>query len=231
MQGIRMFAEMAAEADLSPDDRRDFSETICREIDRLVGMCQEILDFARGTTNLARAPVVLDDFVMETVLSLAAELEQHHVELDVRLDHGGTLCLDANRMRRVVLNLCCNAIEAMGSDGGTLRLATAAAAGGARIEVTDTGPGIPPEIVDSIFEPFVTHGKDHGTGLGLAIVKKVVEDHGGTIDVVTQQGEGSTFSICLPSAAQGGDHEQPGHGHEAAGPGAELGAEAHSAVV
>ena len=224
MQGIRMFAEMAAEADLSPEDRREFSETMCREIDRLVGMCQEILDFARGTTSLARADVVLDDFVMETVVSLAAELEQHRVELATELAHGGGACIDASRMRRVLLNLCRNAVEAMGSDGGTLRLVTArAAAGGARIVIADTGPGIPPEIRDALFEPFVTQGKDHGTGLGLAIVKKVVEDHGGTIDVATAEGQGTTFTIRLPAATPGADAAD-------AAPGGAAGAEPAPAV-
>ena len=200
MQGIRMFAEMAAEADVSAEDRREFSETMCHEIDRLVGMCQEILDFARGTTNLSKANTGIDDFLMDSILTLAAELEQSHIALDTDLAHGGTVPLDANRIKRVVLNLCRNAIEAMGSEGGTLRVATAAAdEGRARIEIADTGPGIPPEIAEKLFEPFVTHGKDHGTGLGLAIVKKVVEDHDGTIEVVTAQGVGTTFTICLPA--------------------------------
>ena len=202
MQGIRMFAEMAADADLSPEDRQEFSETMTREIDRLVGMCQEILDFARGTTHIAKEEVMLDDFLLETALGLAAELEQSHVELASALSHGGSFCLDGARMRRVVLNLCRNAIEAMGADGGTLRLATAATpGGGVRIEIGDTGPGIPAEIADTLFEPFVTHGKDHGTGLGLAIVKKVVEDHGGAIDVATAPGQGTTFAMSLPAPA------------------------------
>ena len=221
MQGIRMFAEMAAEADLSPEDRREFSETMCREIDSLVGLCQEILDFARGATSLAKADVPLDDFVMETIMALAAELEQGHVELETNLQHGSAISLDANRVRRVLLNLCRNAIEAMGTDGGTLRLTTTAtgdATGrlGARIEVSDTGPGIPPEILDTLFDPFVTHGKDHGTGLGLAIVKKIVEDHGGTIEVATARGQGTTFTICLPTASEGADVEQPELGADAA---------------
>jgi len=231
MQGIRMFAEMAAEADLSAEDRKEFSGTMCREIDRLVGMCQEILDFARGTTSLAMADVELDDFLMETVLGLAPELEQGHIELDTRLGFGGTIRIDANRVRRVAINLCRNAIEAMAHDGGTLRVATARGAeGAAEIEIADTGPGIPPEIADSLFEPFVTHGKDHGTGLGLAIVKKVVEDHGGTIDVATQPGEGTSFAIHLPAAAEGEGAEG---GESAAGAAADppARAEPHDAVT
>ena len=64
--------------------------------------------------------------------------------------------------------------------------------------MSDTGPGIPDEIQDTLFEPFVTHGKATGTGLGLAIAKKIAQDHGGTIAVESVSGQGATFIICLP---------------------------------
>jgi len=83
-------------------------------------------------------------------------------------------------------------------------VATEADGGFARIEIADTGPGIPAAIVDKLFEPFVTHGKEHGTGLGLAIVKKVVEDHGGTVEFTTRAGQGTTFTLRLPMEAEGG---------------------------
>jgi len=201
MQGIRMFAEMAADANLSAEDRREFSETMCREIDRLVGMCQEILDFARGTTNLLRQDVGLDDFLAELLVSLGPEMEQHHVVLETHLAFGGALRLDTGRFTRAVLNLCRNAVEAMARDGGTLRVATELRGRAACIEIADTGPGIPAEIVDKLFEPFVTCGKEHGTGLGLAIVKKVVEDHGGTVEFATCAGHGTTFAIRVPAEA------------------------------
>ena len=200
MQGIRMFAEMAGGTDLEPEERREFSDTMCHEIDRLVGMCQEILDFARGTSSLFREPVSLDDFLMEVLLTLAPELDNAAVKLSTDLAFGGNLALDASRVRRVVLNLFRNAIEAMaGQGGGELRVQSAPSRTGIRIQVSDTGPGIPDAIADTIFEPFVSHGKDHGTGLGLAIAKKIVEDHNGTIDVVTQTGRGTTFCIELPT--------------------------------
>jgi len=199
MQGIRMFAEMAADTHLSADERREFSETMCHEIDRLVGMCQEILDFARGTTNLLKQDVALDDFLAEVLVSLGPEMEQRRVTLETHLAFGKTLRLDAGRFTRAVLNLCRNALDAMARDGGTLRVATALADDAASIEIADTGPGIPAEIIDKLFEPFVTHGKEHGTGLGLAIVKKVVEDHGGTVEFTTRAGCGTTFVIRVPA--------------------------------
>jgi len=198
MQGIRLFAEMSADMGLSPEERREFSATMCSEIDRLVGMCQEILDFARGTTHLAREAASLDDLVAETLASLTGHLEEQGIRVNADLRFEGAIPIDASRMRRVVRNLCVNAIEAMADGGGELRVTTWRRDGGARIEVADTGPGIPHEVADSLFEPFVTHGKDHGTGLGLAIARKVVEEHGGRVGFATEPGQGTTFTIELP---------------------------------
>jgi signal transduction histidine kinase len=92
-----------------------------------------------------------------------------------------------------------NALEAM-PEGGVLRVATAREEASAVVSVADSGVGIPEEIRDRIFEPFVTARKKGGTGLGLAIVKKIVDDHGGTIEVTKPEGGGTTFSLRLPLA-------------------------------
>ena len=205
MQGIRMFAEMCAQADISDDDRREFSATMCTEIDRLVGMCQEILDFARGTTKLSTQSVPLDDLVASVVSALEVQAREKGVEIELDLRYGGLVEADPSRLQRVVRNLCVNAIEAMASAGKherRLRVTTRRDGQRARLEVADTGPGIPDEIADQVFEPFVTAGKDHGTGLGLAIARKVVEDHGGTISFRTTPGEGTTFVIDLPTCLE-----------------------------
>jgi signal transduction histidine kinase len=75
--------------------------------------------------------------------------------------------------------------------------------GWVRIDIGDTGPGIPPEILDKIFTPFYTT-KARGTGLGLAVVKKVMDRHGGRVDVTTEAGRGSVFHLFLPLLQQGG---------------------------
>ncbi|MFW6107119.1 MAG: CHASE2 domain-containing protein [bacterium] len=216
MQGIRMLAEMAADDSVSAEDRHEFSTSICREIDRLVEMCQEILDFARGTTSLAGQNVAADEFLAEFLLGLEPECQQKGVRLESDLRFQGTARLDVGRMKRAVANLCRNALEAMVGSGGTLRIATRGEDGCLRIDIADTGPGIPEEIVDTLFEPFVTQGKDHGTGLGLAIVKKVVEDHQGRINVASRPGQGTAFTIRLPVASQehtdAPEHKRPAQG-------------------
>jgi signal transduction histidine kinase len=112
--------------------------------------------------------------------------------------HAGlpTVMADRDLLARAVGNLVANAFEAMG-DGGTLRLRTAAAAGGVRIEVQDTGPGLTDEQRTRLFTPYYTT-KAGGTGLGLAIVQGIVSDHGGRIEVASAPGSGTTFAILLP---------------------------------
>jgi signal transduction histidine kinase len=121
---------------------------------------------------------------------------------------GGLPAIQANPdyLKQVFLNLVLNAIDAMGEQGGTLRVRTALdqmtgrdhqLLSAVRIEVSDTGEGIPPEILDHIFEPFVTTKKT-GTGLGLSISYGLIEAYNGRITVTSQVGAGTTFTILLP---------------------------------
>ncbi|MBV9959825.1 MAG: HAMP domain-containing protein [Acidobacteria bacterium] len=107
---------------------------------------------------------------------------------------------DAESLRSVLTNLYINALQAIDGRGGSLSVKLSGADGGrrARIEVADTGAGIPPENISHLFEPYFST-KETGTGLGLAIVKKAVDDHGGTIEVQSEVGRGTTFTITLPT--------------------------------
>ena len=77
------------------------------------------------------------------------------------------------------------------------------------IELVDTGPGIPPEVLPHVFEPFVTFGKAHGTGLGLAISDRIIAEHGGRISVTSIPGTGATFCISLPRSKTGDTERLP----------------------
>jgi signal transduction histidine kinase len=107
----------------------------------------------------------------------------------------------AARVHQVIVNLLMNAIDACPAEGTvTVRTATGPEFGGVRIEVTDTGCGIDPAIRERIFDPFfTTKAVGEGTGLGLSISYGIVQEHGGTIEVESVQGRGSTFTVHLPS--------------------------------
>ena len=107
---------------------------------------------------------------------------------------------DSSRLERVVANLVLNACEAVSPDSGQVVVNTTGNRACLQIGVWDNGPGIPPTIQDSVFQPFVSYGKAEGSGLGLAIAKKIVEDHGGEIYLDGRSETGTLFKITIPFA-------------------------------
>jgi signal transduction histidine kinase len=111
---------------------------------------------------------------------------------------------DKDSLRSAFTNLLINGLEAMTGEGGSISVNVAAEpAGRVRIEITDTGRGIAPDDIAKIFEPYFST-KETGTGLGLAIVKKAIDDHGGSINVISKEGSGTTFTIILPTKPEDG---------------------------
>ncbi|MDW2245512.1 ATP-binding protein, partial [Vibrio sp. 1287] len=107
---------------------------------------------------------------------------------------------DPDFLRSVFNNLFINSLQALGSDGGNIKITLGTdGRDKVKIEVADTGPGIPSEILDKIFEPYFST-KETGTGLGLAIVRKIIEVHNGTIRVESASDAGAKFIILLPAA-------------------------------
>ena len=119
-----------------------------------------------------------------------------NVTISLNLNNAPMLRFDQPSMKRVFYNLILNAFQAM-PDGGTLTITANATDEEGRITVADTGKGIPKESMSRIFEPFFTT-KAQGQGLGLSICKKFVEANGGSIEVESQEGKGTTFKITLP---------------------------------
>jgi two-component system NtrC family sensor kinase len=118
-----------------------------------------------------------------------------HVDRDLALVHG-----DHRALGQVVLNILKNAAEAFETEGGRVEISVRNKDGGVLIEIGDNGPGIPTEVRERVFEPFVsTKAAGTGTGLGLSISKRVVHEHGGAIAVESVVGEGTKFSVWLPS--------------------------------
>jgi signal transduction histidine kinase len=204
MAVIRGFAELLGNPDVDPEKRRTFSDLILEDVDRFLGMTQELLDYSRGTINLQPKEVQLGDWLDGVTRLLREELAGSRAEVVSQLSYRGPVWMDPDRMRRVLINIAGNARDAM-SEGGTFSIVTRSGAGHWELELGDTGTGIPPELRPRIFEPFVTSGKDHGTGLGLAIVREIVEGQGGTIQLQSRvageeagQSPGSVFTIRMP---------------------------------
>lgn len=163
---------------------------------KMEAMTRELLDFSRGKTQLNFQSISVRDFLHDLEPDFAKCRPVVHVHVETL--YGGLLNVDRHRLVRVFSNLIRNAREAMtNTSDRRMRFIIKPIESGVRFEISDTGHGIPAELLPRIFEPFVTHGKSNGTGLGLAISKAVVEAHHGTI-LVTSSDKGTTFEIDLP---------------------------------
>jgi signal transduction histidine kinase len=187
---------MAEEGDAA--QRESFAELVHKQFDHIAAMQREILAFARGERQLLLRKVYLQKFFGEIEEQLRHEIARRKakIELVVALKDKGTVRIDEAKITRAIHNLARNAIEAMG-DGGTLTITVSQDPGMLVISVADTGPGIPPEVEERLFQSFVTSGKAQGTGLGLAIVKKIADDHEGTIAAKSTP-VGTSFTLRIP---------------------------------
>ncbi|GAH75389.1 unnamed protein product, partial [marine sediment metagenome] len=139
----------------------------------------------------------LNEIVEGAAKTFEVGLPEKGIDFVVELESGlPQIEADPDRMHQVVFNLINNAAESM-PEGGELKVETSLDGEWVRIAVSDAGRGIPEKLLNKLFEPFFTT-KAGGTGLGLAVSRKIVEDHGGQIDVETRPGEGATFAVSLP---------------------------------
>lgn len=193
---IKLATELIAKRNRTPQDL-ELCAMILRQVDRLGGMVEEVLDFARGETRLKPRPVQLQELLLHLQEDNLEACARAGVKLLVRPTKLA-LTLDPDRFQRVLQNLVTNAREVLARRrGGRIVVAVKRAGRHAVFSVADNGPGIPREIRARVFEPFVSQGKPNGTGLGLAIAKSVVLAHRGAIDFTTTR-QGTTFTVQLP---------------------------------
>lgn len=218
LTSLLTFSRRLTRAFEDSDFRQKFQTVVPRELERINGIVEGLLELARPA-RLTFKPVRVS-----TLLERAVELYGTRIEtqrIQVQRDYARDLPViwaDQEALYQALVNLVTNALDAMPaggvlvlrtgwSDGDTV---TAGRAGGRRvaIEVEDSGVGIPPAVIDRVFNPFFST-KESGTGLGLALTHKIVEDHGGSIDVRSTPGTGTTFRLVL--AVMPDAPPEPGH--------------------
>jgi signal transduction histidine kinase len=200
---ISGYAQLMAACD-DTVQRDQYVDQIQRQFDLMAGMTREVLAFARGDTDLVVRKVYVNRYTEELTTQLGAATAGRSIDFVVEARYDGIAYFDEQKLLRVFHNLARNAVEAM-PEGGKLRVQVDKVGEQLQWTVSDTGPGIPPELRGRLFELFAT-GKKGGTGLGLAIVKKIVDDHHGTIAVESGT-TGTTFVIRLPLARPGTDSD------------------------
>jgi signal transduction histidine kinase len=194
-------AEMLVDAELTPPQVKRLAANIYRASRRIQELLQDLLNVSRGNARGAEV-CNLREVAAAGCESLLASAEAQRVEVQIRIPDEIELPLERNRMERVFSNLVGNALEMM-PEGGRIQISAIAQNGFVVADVRDTGPGIAPEIRDSLFEPFVSAGKKNGLGLGLALARQTVLDHGGDMWAESEPGHGACFRLRLPVAPAG----------------------------
>lgn len=167
-------------------------------VNRISELILDMLNYSSKKKPLLQE-VNLNDFLRDVVRVYDEKAKEKNIKVEYQLDERiKDVRVDINGMQRVILNLFTNACEAV-PEGGLIKISTEMVNGKAYlIKISDNGVGIPPENLKKIFDVFFTTKGHKGTGLGLAVVKKIVAEHKGDIDVLSEQGKGTTFILKLP---------------------------------
>jgi PAS domain S-box-containing protein len=214
MNGVIGMTSLLQETDLD-DRQRDYVETIQSSGNALLSLINDVLDFSKidaDRLELNPAPFRVAPVVEEVIHLVAPQATEKDLDLAYTIapDVPARILGDVARVRQILLNLCSNAVKFTDAGEVTVTVRTepgpAADADRLRIDVRDTGIGIPPDQQEAIFDPFTqadgsmtrAHG---GTGLGLAISRRLARTMGGEVSVESTPGEGSTFSVALPAPA------------------------------
>ena len=197
LSSMRMLAQMLMQKpEMSVEKHQQSLRYILEEIERIDTIVKGLMDFARPTAlNRIQQPLTP---VLQAVLALMeANLAHHQIQLVLDLSPvTPEVQFDSDKLKQAFMNVVLNAMEAM-PQGGEVRVSTFTKTDRICIKVMDTGVGIPEEDLERIFEPFFTR-KTKGTGLGLANVKRILEEHGGDVEIESRLGTGTTVLIWLP---------------------------------
>ena len=189
------FAQLAQKAENVP-------QIVLEDLEKIVDAClhsrriiSKLKYFARQMPS-QRVSTNLNDIILERLLFIESRCAKHGIEIVRDLDPDlPSIYADPSQLHQVLINLMVNAVQAM-PEGGILTLRTSHSRGKVRLTISDTGVGIPDEILGKIFMPFFsTKDADHGTGLGLSVVDDIVKNHGGEILAKSRIGKGTSFDV------------------------------------
>lgn len=200
-------AHLLQRSDLPSDQHHKLSGTILTEVRRLNDLSTDFLELSRlesGRAHFDREPIHLGGLVQESLELIRAQAQFKDITLHTQIDTSlAPVFGDRKLLKQLLLNLLTNAIK-YNKPGGTVSVSLRSTGGELEIQVQDSGRGISPENQARLFEKFyrVSDGSDEvqGTGLGLAIAKRIAESHDGRISVESALGQGSTFTVHLPSS-------------------------------
>ncbi|MGB9629646.1 MAG: ATP-binding protein [Thermodesulfobacteriota bacterium] len=187
--------------DLPPERQKEYWQLMEDGIKRIQKTVTNLLEYAQ-TPHIERTPTDLRSIIDKSLSLLDYEIKKKKIKVIKEIpEELPMLEVDKNQISQVFINLFLNSVQAMGEEG-ILRISTGFENGQLTIAISDTGKGIPKEILPKVFDPFfTTKGAEKGTGLGLWITQGIVERHGGTIHLFSEEGKGTTVEIRIPTPA------------------------------
>lgn len=193
--------ELVTDFPIDEAEKPEYLQAIRREIRRLMNISRRVLDFTRPS-RMERSPVMIADVIRYALDLAETRLRERRIQVTLRVpDRLPPIVGSPDQLAQVFLNIILNAVDAM-PDGGRLDIAASAGHRQLTVTITDTGPGIPPEVMSHLFEPFFTTKKS-GTGLGLAISQGIIQQHGGVITAANAPQGGAVFTVTLPASDEG----------------------------
>jgi heavy metal sensor kinase len=208
LASIRSVGEVALQKNGNREQFRDTVISMLEEVNRLTALVDSLLTISRADAGRIQLhPTVFPamTLVREAVGLFEALIEENALQVTIEGDGDATISGDRSFLRQAFVNVIHNAVK-YSAAGGSISITVGTAAGNITVEVADSGPGIPPEHGDRIFDRFYRVDESRsrefgGAGLGLSIAQWAVRMHGGQIRLLSSSGKGATFQICLPSAA------------------------------
>lgn len=197
--GILLFARLLLEEYELPEEAQKDVKRILRDAARCRDTVRELLEFTRQTQR-EMSPLDINRAIQRTLYLLESQTIFHNIEIRSELDPAlPPVTSDGQQMNHMFMNIILNAADAMGNEGVLTVRSGVVESGRVFAEVSDTGTGIPDELLERIFEPFFTTKEaGEGTGLGLSLAYGILENHGGTITAFNNEGSGATFRVEIP---------------------------------
>jgi signal transduction histidine kinase len=191
-------AEFLSETSLDNRQREELYQEVRVAVDQMTDMLESLLEFSRTSESVHPSFGSLQEPLEHAIQTARAHPEFSRIKVVVNCEGLCDGWFDFRRLERAFQNLLLNAFEAVSPEDGRVEVTLRQATEYIEIRVADNGRGIPAEIRDKLFHPFVSSGKQNGTGLGLTVVQKIVQDHGGEIKVENTSKKGTVFQIVLP---------------------------------
>jgi signal transduction histidine kinase len=200
LAAIMANAEFLSASNRSSTERDELYSEVRAGVDQMTDLLDSLLEFSRSRESLRLSQASLEEIMHRAVQSVKAHPQFHHADITIKCEGNSEGFFEPKKLERAFQNLVRNACESLPSQAGNIEILIHEAASSLEIRVVDNGHGIPESIRKRIFEPFFSQGKENGTGLGLTIVQKIVQDHGGDVQVEHTSQQGSTFVVFLPRA-------------------------------